>query len=140
MDKPQFEAIQKYARQARQAKKTEDRRALLKDRERARINNIRAGVKDKEIAAAEKKLVQTFEISSDDQDESDDNSDIVPFTNPSTKRKQSEIDASSKFVRTFQTPVKQKQLALHKVGTKSFDAFQPPRRKKVGNTPLPTSK
>lgn len=140
LDKPQFEVVQKYVREARQAKKAEDRRALLKDRERARIHNIRAGAKDKEIAAAAKKLAQPVEISSDDEDESDDNSDIVPFTNPSAKRKQSEIDTSSKFVRTFQTPVKQKQLALHKVGTKSFSAFQPPRRKKVGNTPLLTSK
>lgn len=138
--KTQFEVVQKYVRDARQAKKAEDRRALLKDRERARIHNIRAGAKDKEIDATAKKLAQPVEISSDDEDESDDNSDIVPFTNPSMKRKQSEIDTSGKFVRTFQTPVKQKQLALHKVGTKSFSAFQPPRRKKVGNTPLTTSK
>lgn len=140
LDKTQFEAVEKFIRENKLAKKAKDRRALLKDRERARIHNIRTGAKDKEIASAEKKLARPVEISSEDDDGSDDNADIFPLTNPSTERKQSEIDASSKFVRTFQTPVKQKQLALHKVGTKSFNAFQPPRRKKVGNMPLPTSK
>lgn len=124
------------------------RRALLKDRESARIHNIRAGAEDKAIETSLAKRDQIYEIvsgdsedSADDDDTSDDDNNMVYQFNPVSlnKRKNTEVETAAKFVRTNPTPVKQKQLALFKVGTKPNPYFVAPHRKTIQNVPTDSS-
>lgn len=116
------------------------RRTLLKDRESARIHNIRAGAEDNAIETSRARRDQIYEIvSGNSEDTTDDDDNVVYQLEPNraslNKRKNADVETVTKFIRTNPTPVKQKQLALFKVGTKPQPYFVAPRRKKIQNDP-----